>query len=263
MAMETRVECYAGHRGEETPRRFTVRGKWIEISRVIDRWIEPDRRCFRVCGSDGGTHLLIHEPGRDRWFIEGPGGLGSSGGVCKPDEEIWARAMADVQPLKKPRSGRMVESPQAPRRKPRGPGPPPLPPEEFEKLLQSESPFDVVDDGDKIEGRAADVSRELLRRLKRGEFPLDAQLDLHHFTCEEAESRLFRFISGCRSEGKRAVLVIHGRGESPDGRAGILKRTIHACLSGPRLARDLLAFATAPPRLGGPGAVLLLLRRRN
>jgi hypothetical protein len=58
------VECYAGHRGEETPRRFTLGSRAIEVTEVQDRWLAPDHRYFKVLGDDGATYILRHaEPG--------------------------------------------------------------------------------------------------------------------------------------------------------------------------------------------------------
>jgi len=58
------VECYAGHRGEETPRRFTLGSRAIEVTEVLDRWLAPDHRYFKVLGDDDATYILRHaEPG--------------------------------------------------------------------------------------------------------------------------------------------------------------------------------------------------------
>ena len=46
------VECYAGYRGEETPRRFALAGTTIEVAEVVDRWLAPDHRYFTVLDGD-------------------------------------------------------------------------------------------------------------------------------------------------------------------------------------------------------------------
>jgi hypothetical protein len=51
-ALEIRVECYAGHCGEETPRRFSFDGQTIEVTEVLDAWLAPDHRYFKVRGDD-------------------------------------------------------------------------------------------------------------------------------------------------------------------------------------------------------------------
>ena len=64
-----RVECYAGHRGEETPRRFHIGSRTVEIEDVIDRWLAPDHRYFKVLGDDNGLYILRHDVMRDRWEL--------------------------------------------------------------------------------------------------------------------------------------------------------------------------------------------------
>jgi hypothetical protein len=64
-----RVECYAGHRGEETPRRFELGERGIEVVDILDRWLAPDHRYFKVRGSDGDVYILRHEPEANRWEL--------------------------------------------------------------------------------------------------------------------------------------------------------------------------------------------------
>lgn len=64
-----RVECYAGHRGEETPRRFYLGRRRIEVETVIDRWLAPDHRYFKVRGDDGDRYLLRHDPATGDWEL--------------------------------------------------------------------------------------------------------------------------------------------------------------------------------------------------
>ena len=67
--MDVRVDCYAGHRGEETPRRFALGGRTREVTEVIDRWYGPDHRYFKVRGDDGGIYILRHDEPTDRWEL--------------------------------------------------------------------------------------------------------------------------------------------------------------------------------------------------
>ncbi len=66
---EIQVECYAGYRGEETPRRFQLSGVWLEVAEVVDRWLSPDHRYFKVRGDDGGAYILRHDTHADRWEL--------------------------------------------------------------------------------------------------------------------------------------------------------------------------------------------------
>ena len=61
MKMQLRVECYAGHKGEETPRRFHIGQRTVEVAEVVDRWLAPDHSYFKVLGDDGAIYILRHE----------------------------------------------------------------------------------------------------------------------------------------------------------------------------------------------------------
>jgi hypothetical protein len=67
--MDLRVECYEGHRGQETPRRFFLGGRWVEVAEVVDRWIGPDHRYFKVRGDDGAVSILRHDTAGDSWDL--------------------------------------------------------------------------------------------------------------------------------------------------------------------------------------------------
>ena len=64
-----RVECYAGYRGEETPRRFFMGDKAIEIEEVIDRWLAPEYRYFKVRGDENAIYILRHDELSHRWEL--------------------------------------------------------------------------------------------------------------------------------------------------------------------------------------------------
>jgi hypothetical protein len=63
------VDCYAGSRGEETPRRFSLKERQIEIVDVVDRWLTPDHRYFQVQDAQGDRYVLRHEDVGDRWEL--------------------------------------------------------------------------------------------------------------------------------------------------------------------------------------------------
>jgi hypothetical protein len=62
-----RVECYAGHRAEESPRRFFIGKRAIEVIEIIDRWLGPNHRYFKVRGDDGGSYLLRNDQDTGSW----------------------------------------------------------------------------------------------------------------------------------------------------------------------------------------------------
>lgn len=68
-ALTLQVECYAGYRGEETPRRFHIGTRSIEVVEVIDRWLSPDHRYFKVLGDDEGIYILRYDTSANRWEL--------------------------------------------------------------------------------------------------------------------------------------------------------------------------------------------------
>ncbi|MFQ6005430.1 MAG: hypothetical protein ACE5OQ_07985 [Woeseia sp.] len=64
-----RVECYAGYRGEETPRRFYLGRQAVDVLEVLDRWLSPEHRYFKCRGADEATYILRHDTGADRWEL--------------------------------------------------------------------------------------------------------------------------------------------------------------------------------------------------
>lgn len=68
-----RVECYAGYRGEEEPRRFYHGGNRIEVAEILDRWLDPHHRYFKVLGDDGREYLMRHDEASGEWEMVRPG----------------------------------------------------------------------------------------------------------------------------------------------------------------------------------------------
>jgi hypothetical protein len=67
--MIVKVACYAGHRGEETPRRLSFDGRAVELVEVLDCWLATDHRYFKMAGEDGAIYLLRHDTARDHWEL--------------------------------------------------------------------------------------------------------------------------------------------------------------------------------------------------
>ena len=64
-----RVDCYAGHRGEETPRRLVFDDRAVEVAEVLDRWLAPEHRYFKMRGADGATYLVRHDTETGLWEL--------------------------------------------------------------------------------------------------------------------------------------------------------------------------------------------------
>ncbi len=124
-----------------------------------------------------------------------------------------------------------------------------------------ESRFEVQDDGRRAEGRRADVPPDVVRKLRRGHFPVDGRLDLHGLGAAEARTTLEAYLREMRAKRERCVLVIHGKGTHSPGGVGILRGELSAWLSEGRAAASVDAFATAHGEDGGEGATYVLLRR--
>lgn len=67
--MDLQVSCYAGGRGEEVPRALTIGGRRVRIAEVLDRWLAPDHRYFKVLGEDGATYLVRHDVETWKWEL--------------------------------------------------------------------------------------------------------------------------------------------------------------------------------------------------
>jgi hypothetical protein len=64
-----RVECYAGHRAESEPRRLHLGRRELAVTEILDRWIDPRHRYFKLRGDDGGIYLLRHDTETGRWEL--------------------------------------------------------------------------------------------------------------------------------------------------------------------------------------------------
>jgi DNA-nicking Smr family endonuclease len=102
------------------------------------------------------------------------------------------------------------------------------------------------------------LNRMTLRKLRRGEWLPQDDLDLHGLNSDAARKLLIEFLHNAMQRGFRSVSVIHGKGWRSEGRDGILKvHTRHWLTQHPQV----LAFCEAPPQAGGGGAVWVLLKR--
>jgi hypothetical protein len=63
------VDCYAGYRGEETPLRFRLGNSLIEIAEVLDRWLAPDHRYFKVRTSKGEMYIIRNDTKTGVWEL--------------------------------------------------------------------------------------------------------------------------------------------------------------------------------------------------
>jgi DNA-nicking Smr family endonuclease len=133
--------------------------------------------------------------------------------------------------------------------------------DELRALVRGDTPFDLADGDEFVEGRVAGLDPNLVRKLRRGDFAVQGHVDLHGMTRDEAKRAVEAFLRASRNAGKRCVVVVHGRGLHSKDQLPVLKEALRTWLSTARFARHVLAFATARPPDGGAGAVYVLLRR--
>ncbi len=173
-------------------------------------------------------------------------------GPDEDDDRLWRAVTDGVEPLKgkrraapkaRPASAKPRATPAPPAARP--PGPPPRGP----------TPPLVM-------GQGAGIDKRTVQRLKRGQLPIEARLDLHGLTQKEAHGRLDSFLSRAQDRGLRCVLVITGKGRvSQDG--GVLRQMVPRWLNTPPSRGRVLSMSQAQPKDGGGGALYLLLRRRR
>ncbi|HDX0911837.1 TPA: Smr/MutS family protein, partial [Stenotrophomonas maltophilia] len=113
--------------------------------------------------------------------------------------------------------------------------------------------------GDVASYRRDNLPPRLFQRLKRGQYSVQDELDLHGATAAQAETLLRQFLLEAHAHEYGCVRIIHGKGLQSDGGAPVLKNLVDRLL---RLRNDVLAFHSAPTGQGGTGAVLVLLARR-
>jgi DNA-nicking Smr family endonuclease len=174
------------------------------------------------------------------------------------DDALFRNAMADVIPL--PRKGRMNVKPK---RRKSADGCDTGDVETLNRLknlVERGKGFVVADTSEYIEGARYCDNPEVAKRLHRGDFSIQSHIDLHGLITAEAREALDVFISEAIAGGKRAVLVVHGRGLSSPGKP-VLKALVQEWLTrGPR-RKWVIAFSSARPCDGGAGATYVLLRR--
>jgi len=132
---------------------------------------------------------------------------------------------------------------------------------ELDRIVSGEAPCELCDSEESLEGAVPGLDRRTLRQLRRGEFTLQADLDLHGVDAATARVLVERFLLDAHSRGLRCVRIVHGRGLHSPGGLPVLKSNLPRWLaSGP--ARHLvLAYASATRSEGGTGATCVLLRR--
>lgn len=171
------------------------------------------------------------------------------------EQDLFRKAMEDVRPIKQ-------EKRFAPDKKR-----PPVRPRQQEiddqQVLQDmmSDPYDLseLETGDELLFCRHGVQQKTFKKLRRGDYAQEAELDLHGKTVDEARSEIARFLPECQQYGIRCIRVIHGKGHGSFNKQPVLKTHVNHWL---RQRDEVLAFCSARPADGGTGALYVLLKKR-
>ena len=172
-----------------------------------------------------------------------------------PDNEnqVFSQAMQQVAPLAG--KGRAVVP------EPERPAGQIFPDNPLQDFLDGKVEFALEFTDEYLEGHVLGLDPAVIGKMRAGSFSYEAHLDLHGMNAPQAFDALVTFIRASYQRGRRSVLLIPGRGKnSPDG-TGILRDKMQEWLTQDPLKRVVLAFCTALPKHGGPGALYVLLRK--
>ena len=112
-----------------------------------------------------------------------------------------------------------------------------------------------------IEGSIRGVSKNIMRKLKKGKIPVQDHIDLHGYTKKDAEELVRKFLINSQRRGLRCVLIVHGRGLNSPESIPILKERLPVWLNRGAVRKIVMAFSSARPYDGGTGALYVLLRK--
>jgi DNA-nicking Smr family endonuclease len=169
----------------------------------------------------------------------------------------FKKALVGVQPLKRARRAELKEPPPAPvaeqRRR-----------DERAALAESlDGPVsldDALDSGEELTYLRDGLSRQVLRKLRRGHWVMQAELDLHGMNRVEAAAAVAEFLKDCAATSRRCLRIVHGKGLGSRNREPVLKGLLRKWL---QQRDEVLAFCQAPAAEGGSGALLVLLKTRK
>ena len=170
------------------------------------------------------------------------------------ERNLFTLSIGTVAPLRKPAG--------APLPRPRPPATPRQREQDEASVLREtiSDDFDVeslLETDDTLSFRRRDIGPEVTRKLRRGVWAIQAQLDLHGLRRDEAREHLAEFLRESERQGLRCVRVIHGKGNGSPGREPVLKGKVRNWLV---QKSEVIAFVQARASDGGHGALVVLLR---
>jgi DNA-nicking Smr family endonuclease len=172
----------------------------------------------------------------------------------KAETELFANSVGRVKPLTVEKKALLM---------PDLPAPIPVQRQLDEQSVLREALSDEWDTGSLLDTdealsfRRPGIGVDVVRKLRKGEWSVQKQLDLHNLRTEEARDALGQFIRECYKNGIRCVRVVHGKGLGSPGKVSVLKPKVQSWLI---QKNQVLAFVQATPAQGGAGALVVLLQ---
>ncbi len=115
----------------------------------------------------------------------------------------------------------------------------------------------LLDTDDMLSFRRPGVGRDVTHKLRKGEWSIQKEIDLHGLRSDEARLVLATFIRDAHKQGLRCLRVVHGKGLGSPGKTPVLKSKVHSWLV---QKNQVMAFVQAKPAEGGAGALVVLLK---
>jgi DNA-nicking Smr family endonuclease len=170
------------------------------------------------------------------------------------EKEMFAQSVGRVKPLRSEK--KVLLAPELP-------APIPVQKQRDEQAVLREALSDEWDTGSLLDTdealsfRRPGIGVDVVHKLRKGQWSVQKQLDLHNLRTEEARDALGQFIRESDKAGIRCVRVVHGKGLGSPGKVSVLKPKVQSWLI---QKNQVLAFVQATPAQGGAGALLVLLQ---
>ena len=126
----------------------------------------------------------------------------------------------------------------------------------MQELLEESDEMVSYESGDELKFLRNGYSTRLLKKLRRGDYAIQDELDLHGLVTGEAKQQTHGFINECAADGVRAVRIVHGKGRNSPGRVPVIKNMLIGWLS---KHQHVIGVVSTPANDGGAGAVYVLL----
>ena len=171
--------------------------------------------------------------------------------LAEDDQMLFNDAMGDVKPLKQgeyvtpPKKKKTVSTPKIDDEA-----------EYINYALSDAQDHQAVQSDEKLNYASNGIQPKLQKKLRAGKFPIEARLDLHGLTIDQARQEVSNFIHDSQCMDKKCIIIIHGKGSI--NKPPLLKTMLNHWL---KQIPDVLAFTSAQEQHGGSGAVYLLIKK--